>query len=969
MAGSPVKFEPPHIKPDPGADADDTGIDASITTAEDVKDGATQATAARETNYIERLVSNASTEELEAGVKIGVQLLDNLKPPLQAALVSGDTQASNWLESITRLQDEAKPARTVVGVVGNTGAGKSSVINALLDEERLVPTNGMRACTASATEISYNYSDDPEQLYRAEIEFISAADWAQELTTLLDDLLDGNGQVSRECTTPDTEANLAYSKIKAVYPHLTKEMIATSSPADLAQAPSIRSVIGSLKRLSATTSSQLFQGLQHYVDSKEKTSGNGHVMEYWPLIKVVRIYCKADALSTGAVIVDLPGIQDSNAARAAVAESYMKACTGLWITAAIQRAVDDKTAKNLLGDSFKRQLKYDGTYSAVTFICTKTDDILESEVAASLHIEGEMGESWARIEEFRNEQRELKRKVGDLKDRKNAIDDEMEDLDTKFDLWEDLATKLRDGETVYRPSDNASKKRKRDSSPGRHRKRRGSIDITSDSDGSYDSDGSDKENSQSVQETRTPLTEDEIEMELVQIKSRKKDYRKSRKALDENISATKKELNSIVSQERALLSQVKSICIKGRNDYSRSAIKNDFAMGIKELDQQTAIEEDETAFDPDEDVRDYDEVARSLPVFTVSGRAYQKLSGRLRKDAVHELYTAVEDCSSSFKDALGEQLYETFDRLIPAASDSAVATATGWGAHRSLGGLFWATYKATTRRSGVFAGASGQKDFNAELFEPISKHLAGNWERAFQRRLPAALDSFARTCKHIIKAFHDDALAGVQQDLTQNPAGLNMLNQQIRVYTATMEDAPTALRTAITERQRDASREFTPVIQQAMQHAYDVCTAERGTGSYARMKVSMQSHVETARHTMFSQACDTVKNDLEEMCTYVGKAMLILVDNMFVKLEKDYLAVLIGDDAEIEGGAVPWAELMLRGEMKKRLEKADSWFAGLFPSKENDDAPDELDDAEEDLIARQLEGSHEVQSPRVKPEF
>ena len=29
----------------------------------------------------------------------------------------------------------------VLGVVGNTGAGKSSVINAMLDEERLVPTN------------------------------------------------------------------------------------------------------------------------------------------------------------------------------------------------------------------------------------------------------------------------------------------------------------------------------------------------------------------------------------------------------------------------------------------------------------------------------------------------------------------------------------------------------------------------------------------------------------------------------------------------------------------------------------------------------------------------------------------------------------------------------------------------------------------------------------------------------------
>lgn len=76
-----------------------------------------------------------------------------------------------------------------------------------------------------------------------------------------------------------------------------------------------------------------------------------------------RIHVKSPALSTGAVIVDLPGVHDSNAARAAVAENYMKQCTGLWIVAPINRAVDDKAAKSLLGESFKRQLKMDGGFS------------------------------------------------------------------------------------------------------------------------------------------------------------------------------------------------------------------------------------------------------------------------------------------------------------------------------------------------------------------------------------------------------------------------------------------------------------------------------------------------------------------------------------------------------------------------------------------------------------------------------
>lgn len=168
----------------------------------------------------------------------------------------------------------------------------------------------MRACTASATEISFNYSDDPNQLYRAEVEFITAADWSQELNTLLDDLIDGSGNVSRECNNPETDAGLAYSKIKAVYPHKTKDMIAKSQPDGLANEPAVRDVLGSVKRLNETTARALFEGLQQYVDSKEKKAGKDKRMEYWPLIKVVRIYCKASALSTGAVIVDLPGVQD-----------------------------------------------------------------------------------------------------------------------------------------------------------------------------------------------------------------------------------------------------------------------------------------------------------------------------------------------------------------------------------------------------------------------------------------------------------------------------------------------------------------------------------------------------------------------------------------------------------------------------------------------------------------------------------
>lgn len=44
--------------------------------------------------------------------------------------------------------------------------------------------------------------------------------------------------------------------------------------------------------------------------------------------------------------------------------------------------------------------------------------------------------------------------------------------------------------------------------------------------------------------------------------------------------------------------------------------------------------ENEGSFNPDEDIRDYKAIAENLPVFCVSARAYQKLSGRLKKDTI-----------------------------------------------------------------------------------------------------------------------------------------------------------------------------------------------------------------------------------------------------------------------------------------------------------------------------------------------
>ena len=579
-------------------------------------------------------------EQLEKSVDKGVEMLQQIRQALESQPSQDSTQ---WLQTIDNVQKQAVRTKTVVGVVGATGAGKSSVINAMLDEERLVPTNCMRACTAVVTEISYNHSEDVR--YRAEIEFIARQDWAKELKVLFQDLFDGSGQVSRDCTNEDSDAGIAYAKIRAVYPKLTKEDMTNATIEKLMQHGNVN-CLGTERSLENDDSLVFYRKLQYYVDSKEKSTAKDKFdkektreMEFWPLIKVVRLYVKAPALATGAVIVDLPGVHDSNQARAAVAQNYMKACTGLWIVAPITRAVDDKSAKTLLGDSFKRQLKMDGGYSSVTFICSKTDDISLTEAQDSLGLEDEMGPLYAKSEELRKAKRVLQKKMSDLKDTKGDISGAMETADEELEVWEKLQEQQSEGQTVYKPNPQSdSKKRKRadKKSPSRKKSKYTEPDmdddfIDDDIDSASDA-GSDYAAADADEDRGEPLTEDAITNKIAELRTTKKIGRSEKAQIDEQIKAARREIQQLDTEQGAIDAQLSAKCISGRNEYSRSAIQKDFAAGIKELDQELAEEEDAANFNPEVDARDYDEVARSLPVFCVSSRAYQKLKGRLLKD-------------------------------------------------------------------------------------------------------------------------------------------------------------------------------------------------------------------------------------------------------------------------------------------------------------------------------------------------
>ncbi|KAL8769220.1 MAG: hypothetical protein Q9209_004721 [Squamulea sp. 1 TL-2023] len=341
--------------------------------------------------------------------------------------------------------------------------------------------------------------------------------------------------------------------------------------------------------------------------------------------------------------------------------------------APINRAVDDKAAKSLLGESFKRQLKMDGGFSAVTFICSKTDDISISEAQDSLGLDEKMIPSWDELDRLSAKQKDLEKQLEELSNTKADYEDVANDVDEQIEVWETLETLVTDGKVTYPPKAKATKKRKASSNERPSKQKRRKITSDDEEDDKFIDDGSNNNDKETEDEDdphmseeedhnlqdQQALTEEQVVTKLQELKATKKDARTKKREITEKVQDIRKELREIEDAESKINSEMSALCISGRNQYSKGAIQQDFAAGIKEIDQEIAAEEDEDNFNPETEVRDYDEVAKSLPVFCVSSRGYQKLKGRLRKDPPVPGFTAIEETEIPALQAHCEKLTET----------------------------------------------------------------------------------------------------------------------------------------------------------------------------------------------------------------------------------------------------------------------------------------------------------------------
>lgn len=595
----------------------------------DTQPATTEQTLSRHHDIQTQPTMNPMLSRLETAVAKGVQALDHLhifftnsKPEIE-----NTSDVSDWLSEITKIKTYATPPKVIIGIIGSTGAGKSSLINAIIDEENLLGTNCMRASTAVATEIAYNYRSGKK--YRAEVEFVEKGEWERELRALVGDLkeCEGNeGGLGDRGLDGNSEALVAMEKIRVVYPVLSVKAIKELDVEELLRKGGVCDVLGQTIVVESDDPKALARDLAVYIDSKGKHSktaatsetGKGKapmqpildnqptattttVTAYWPLVRVVRIYTKACALSTGATLVDLPGIFDSNAARVAVAKEYMKKCSAHWVVAPINRAVNDKVARDLLGQNMRVQLHMDGAANDLTFICTKTDDVSVSEVQESLlkrdFLSPGLGEErLSRLEE----------EIGELEEWLVGVKSEILDVAERLEELEVCSE--GGGSQGSTPG-----KRKREISVSAQRP---TFDHTSE-----------------TQSNSGTISEDDIRI----LNDRRKELTNHHRTLSTERHAKETQKEALGHEHQTLQTILLHECIQARNTYTKKELKYDFARGIHSFHNTSQHQ-----FTPTQDPSYYHALEQDLPVFCLSTRAYQKLQGRLRREAPVSGFSALE---------------------------------------------------------------------------------------------------------------------------------------------------------------------------------------------------------------------------------------------------------------------------------------------------------------------------------------
>ena len=201
-----------------------------------------------------------------------------------------------------QLKNRNQELEFLVGVAGAIGAGKTSLLNALLEFPKLLPSSNTEAATATVCRIAWNHDNTPGHEFTAEVIFRSKDDIMKELEEVLKAVQDRKelkerefeGEIERcEAIEAATEIiSQGISKVCAVWNLDESEiedmdLTVESIPKDNEQTMDL---LGKTITIFSSDADRFALEVKPYLDSTPTPEG----ITAWPLIEEVRLCVKSE---------------------------------------------------------------------------------------------------------------------------------------------------------------------------------------------------------------------------------------------------------------------------------------------------------------------------------------------------------------------------------------------------------------------------------------------------------------------------------------------------------------------------------------------------------------------------------------------------------------------------------------------------------------------------------------------------
>ncbi|OJJ42340.1 hypothetical protein ASPZODRAFT_125698 [Penicilliopsis zonata CBS 506.65] len=330
-----------------------------------------------------------------------------------------DSTLSALKEDALRLSKFDFPVTRTVGFIGDSGAGKSAVINSVMDIKGLVQSSNQgSACTSVVTEL--RHTDDSHPPYTVEVDYMDS----DAIKELLEELVQSfrmyhTDNVFREVESVHEQqrvreqATRAWSTLTSLFrghDELTHEFLAEQgegayrrildqlcrwTEASFTSRPG-----GEASRYCVVTGN--LEACRRQVEILTRDPEDG--VAWWPFINIIRLYIRSPVLRNGLILADLPGFRDLNYARVRATERYLKhTCNEVFIVTQIARCLTDPSIPEI-----KKRCDPD---QPLRIVCTRSEEVNADEAPTDYpHLAGQIRRLHSTVEDLERRIRRLRQR-------------------------------------------------------------------------------------------------------------------------------------------------------------------------------------------------------------------------------------------------------------------------------------------------------------------------------------------------------------------------------------------------------------------------------------------------------------------------------------------------------------------------------------------------------------------------------